>query len=158
MIVDRRATVIEQRRRTFSLTWVNLSGDTILRREYPYTPQLIERDEVRRTATMLLARTRHTSSAAARRVVEEELLRVTHVPPVADFAAGTDGSVWIVRAAAPGEPSRVERVDRNGDVIGHSRLRPGTRLMAATAEHLYVLERDRFGVESVVRYRYDAGR
>lgn len=158
VIVDRRATAAAERRRLFSLTWVNLLGDTILRREYQYTPQPIDRDEVQRAATMMLARTRHASNGAARRVVEDELRRTTHVPPVAEIAAGTDGSVWIIRAGALGESLRAERIDRNGEIIGYCQLRPGTRLMAATAEHLYILERDRLGVESVVRYRYSAER
>ena len=65
---------------------------------------------------------------------------------------GVDGSLWIqMRETAEGRRYQVH--DAEGEPVGILVLPPNQKLAVASLERVWLLERDEYDVESVIRYR-----
>jgi hypothetical protein len=72
--------------------------------------------------------------------------------PLHGIVAGNDGRTWIGLRGQHGErPWLVLGAD--GALIGRAMLKEGVRVVAANSTHLFGIETDADGVQSVVRYR-----
>jgi hypothetical protein len=72
-------------------------------------------------------------------------------PPIVNLLLGSDGTAWIeLRAQPEGVPYHA--IDSEGVPVGTLLLRPGSRIAAASANEMWVNERDDVGVQSLVKY------
>jgi hypothetical protein len=85
-----------------------------------------------------------------KREMQERMPRM--YPPVHTLLIGSDHGIWLgLRATDQGAPWLL--LDSNGDPVGRLFLPANQAVRAAGPQHLWVTERDEFGVESVLRLR-----
>jgi len=73
-------------------------------------------------------------------------------PLVSGIRVGSDGTTWIEEYH--GDSGRTyHAIDPEGNSLGRTTAPQNQRLAAAQQRRIWVVEKDAFGVESVVRYR-----
>lgn len=84
-------------------------------------------------------------------VVRARAHEVTHYPPLEQMIIGRDGTVWLSLASQDGvRPHLV--LTPEGDLMGEVSLSDRSRIAEAQRDRIWVIERDEFDVESLVRY------
>lgn len=80
----------------------------------------------------------------------------THKPPFTDALPriGPDGTVWLERSGARGEPSTWDGFDGRGVLIRRMVLPRGRRLMTLGTAGVYAVMTTADGIEKVERFRY----
>jgi protein-disulfide isomerase len=124
-------------------------GDTIYARTYPFVgvpipPALAD--------SVIEARAARIQSRTMARLFREEAPIPPVYPPVSSVVAGTDGTVWVGLAATEEDANHLV-LDPRGIPLGAVSLLRSMRVVAADRTTAWVVERDAFGVDSVVRYR-----
>lgn len=77
-------------------------------------------------------------------------------PPVRGIVLGADGRLLVgLRGGPRGNPWLI--LNSEGDVVGHITVPQDVTLRVADADHVWGLERDELGVESVVRFSLPGG-
>lgn len=140
-------------RGSFTLSVFGSGGDTLMMKSFPYTGVRIPR----RVADSLSRSGRRDgpdARGAARRVMKDSIPPI--FPPVRGVLIGHDESVWITIR----ESADIYSVFVVDDISATKPLAipARSRVVAATATHLWMLERDVDDVESVVRYRVQRSR
>lgn len=134
---------------TFSLVAVDLVGDTVFARRYLFQPEEIPGG----VADSVLDLYAERRAAAMGRAWNAAGAAPPMYPPFAGrLLIGGDGSVWI-RLRRREDRTRYYVVGPGGEPRGTVWLRKGNRVVAATLEHIWMIERGVLDVESVVRYR-----
>lgn len=124
-------------------------GDTVYARAYPFEgvpipPALAD--------SVIEARAARMGSRAMARLFREEAPVPVVYPPVTSVVAGNDGTVWVGLRATEGKRNHLV-LDPRGAPLGVAKMSESSRVMAADREHVWVVERDTSGVESLMRYR-----
>ncbi|HWV57959.1 MAG TPA: hypothetical protein VNZ57_10945 [Longimicrobiales bacterium] len=73
-------------------------------------------------------------------------------PPLAGVVVGRDGSVWLERTAMDGERAYLV-VGAGGGTLGRVVIPTGSRVVAAAADHAWIVESSVSGANDLVRYR-----
>ena len=141
----------------FRLIRIDPEGDTVLTREYPYTPVPTPAGELERQVDAHMERYARSATPPSResitRILSQPAFIPPYLPPVTLVRTGQDGSVWIQRERAGRDSVAWNAIDRSGDMAGEVWLPSEARIMAATAEHIAVLEPDELDVPYVLVYR-----
>lgn len=126
------------------------TGDTLFVRSYPIDlvplPASVRDSVADRFASRL---TFSTSLADAMR---REVGKITVHPPLQDLIVGRDGTVWIALASRNGERPYLALAPE-GEALGRVHLAERSRIAEAERGRVWVIEKDEFDVESLVRYR-----
>lgn len=168
VIVERRAAAANERDE-FHVTSVRLTGDTIFRRSYRYTPRAVAAgsasDALADLRASLLGLSRKNPDIAGRPFNSDELDRMIGAleaplfhPPVSAVVAGVDGTIWLRR-----EPLHEERVgwvvlDEAGEPLALVQLPEALELRAASRHQVWGVLKDELDVSYLVRYRLQRGR
>jgi hypothetical protein len=148
-VVDRR---VPERgaRGTFSITWINMSnGDTLGRQSFGYQPERMPREAVGQLVARLAG-----SGAPPEYIADmrQALEAQSFVPPVSRVQSADD-AVWIARESMGRAEVRWERYTITDGLTGFILLPWKSRIVAARAQQIWVVEKDAFDVPYVVRYR-----
>jgi hypothetical protein len=133
---------------TYEILMEDVFAGEIYRRRYPFDPRPITpatRDSV------LAARTENAPPPIASQLRAHATFPPMF-PPVVSVIAGRDSTLWIRMADTPeGRPYRI--LDPHGEPIGSLLLPHDARIAVADRAQVWVIEKDEFDVESVVRHR-----
>lgn len=153
VIVDRKVTVATQR--TFRLTKLSATGDTVFSKNLSYTPTPIDSrfvdSLVDAEARRAVSRQMFSSFDAARREIRRSFHRPPHMPPVAQLIVGRDGSIWL-RKPGPARGATWHVISADGGDLGEVEAPERFRLHVAQLGTIWGTEQDEFDVETVVRY------
>ena len=128
------------------VTAVRPSGDTLYARSYRLEPIPVPGAVL--DSVIGLAAKRNPDYRSQLLQMKEE--RIVY-PPVQEMVAGRDGTVWIALADREGERPYLV-LDPRGDPIGRVAVPARSRIAEAERGRIWVVERDEFDVESLVRY------
>jgi hypothetical protein len=153
---------------TFRLALFHLGGDTIFSREYRYRPvpysdatldEAVSR-VVRASAQILtgpegprVVRVNVDDSARARPELRAALAFPPFQPPVSSAGVRDDGTIWLTRDDLGGQERRYVVLDPEGTPVGELRERSDFRPLRTSWDTVWAVDRDDFGVPSLVRYR-----
>lgn len=133
-----------QREGTFQLTVLELDGDTIFHRSYPFAGEPITPTEVDSAVAAM-------TSVDRFREVARQRIPAVHAP-IESVVLALDGTVWVtLRGTATGREVLV--LDAEGEPVALVPLPARTRVQEASRTHVYVTETDSLGLISVARYR-----
>jgi len=140
---------------TFQVSVYDSMGEEVFSRTYPYSGVPIPERVV---DSVLEVRAERVPHPALKRAYQTEVRdRVPHIyPPVEKIVFGSDGRVWIgLYGGQEGKPWMI--LDGGGDPVGQVMLPPGVTLHVAGSDHIWGVERDEYDVESIIRFRIEAG-
>lgn len=133
---------------SFRVTVIHVEGDTVFSRRYPFEGARIPSEVADSAITATAERVRDAELA-------EALRRNASIPPVYPpidgLIIGRDGTVWIEQIEHD-EGRLYVVLEPDGDLLGTAVIPPNSRVAAAERDRIWVLERDAYDVESVVRY------
>jgi hypothetical protein len=164
LLVLDRTSASEPGRAEFRLTRLDLAGDTVYSRRYPYQPVPLPRERVD-SAADAIATTLHgfvgertnTTLAQWSQWVAEAIYAPTHYTPVAQLVAGRDGTVWLALSpTSQGGPDWLV-LSEEGEPVATVDTPDGVRVLLAERDALWGVERDELDVNYIVRYRVAAG-
>lgn len=146
-------------RSEFRLHRVELDGDTVYSRSFPYVPVPIPADTIE---SYINAKVGSLQGFTAPRggspssrwlgAVREAMYTPDFYPPVSELVAGRDGTIWM--ALNPSNEITTEWLvlGDDGEVIGTVALPRAMNLMVAERSMVWGTERDEFDVDYIVRY------
>ena len=129
----------QQRRGAFTATLASARGDTLFSKEYLVATERIAPSDI-----------------AARKLDPRELPAVRsfeRFEPMTDVVIGRDGALWIGRDGQAGRTYVV--IDSTGRGIGSVQVAKQVRVKAADRTHIWAVEEDESGLQSVVRCRIE---
>ena len=132
----------QQRRGAFTATMASARGDTLFSREY-----LVATDRI--APSDIASRTLDPRELPAVRAFER-------FEPMTDVIIGRDSALWIGRDGHAGRTYVV--IDGSGNTIGSVHFAKKVRVMASDRTHVWTVEEDQTGLQSVVRYRVERPR
>lgn len=139
---------------TFEVQVDDVFGGPLYARRYPYDRVVITQEMKDSILDGRLADAPADFAAAIRRGA----VFPPFLPPIAGFVGGMDDTLWIRMADAPeGRPYRI--FDPMGEPLGTLTLPVSERIAVADLSQglVWVIQRDEYDVESIVRYRVSAG-
>lgn len=86
-----------------------------------------------------------------RKLIRDRLDATEFYPPITEMAIGRDGTLWI-GLARPSDNVPYITLASDGQLLGRIELPAGSRIAGGSAESIWVIERDAFDVESLLRY------
>jgi len=137
----------------YRITSIRHTGDTIFSRLFDFQPQRISRE-----MKAALAQDYGGIALRSQRVMDalvEAYGARPHLPPVSGLHIGLDGRIWVRRESVPGGPIHWEVLGQQGDRQFRLGLPDGVLLRLASADHLWIEEKDDLGVPFIVRYRIE---
>lgn len=160
-VLDRRAYE-EEGEATFSLMRIDTSGDTLLRREFPYDPQPLSAERVD-SAGQSIAERLHgfmsrgqpdLSLASLRRDLADAIYVPMYLPPLENLKIASDGSIWLQRFE-PAEDGSAEWwiLHPDGEAAGRAFTPAGLRVLHIDGDDVWGVESDELDVDYIVRYR-----
>jgi hypothetical protein len=149
-LVYARAFLEGERANTFSVTAVDLNGDTIFSRLYPFEPDPISRAVADSIISVRAARLSGALAAAFR----SDAYVPPAYPPILGLAAGWDGSIWL-EMRGTGSHSLYMVLDSAGNTLAELTYPAGIGLAGVGDSVMWGIVRDENDVQSVVRYRRD---
>jgi hypothetical protein len=135
---------------TFELLLEDVFEGPLYTRRYPFDPIVLTqtmRDSI------LADRFDGAPDDPIARVVRENAVFPPMIPPVVGMVHGADDRLWI-RLADRGEERPYLILDSMGEPEAELVLPTHSRIAVADRSHIWVIERDDFGVESLLRYRF----
>lgn len=127
---------------TFSVTAIDLNGDTLYVTDHPFEPVPISGSD--RESVIQSLRRRAGSQALEIPVPE-------YYPPIERVVVGLDGTVWVELRVEDGVREYVV-FEPDGAVLGSVLMSELEHIDQARRDEVWVLEKDAFDTESVVRY------
>lgn len=164
-VVDRRAYEGEGDA-TFSLTRIDTSGDTLLRREFPYDPQSLPVERVDSAAQSIAERLHgfmsrnqpDLSLASLRSDLVDAIYAPGYLPPLEDLKIASDGSIWLQRFVPTADGSAEWWIlHPDGEPAGRAFTPAGLRVLHIDGDDVWGVESDEMDVDYIVRYRVDRG-
>lgn len=133
----------------FRLTRLNLSGDTVFTRTYPYQPAPLPREKVD-SAIEARAESFHrfvgertsTTLAQWERWVADAMYAPSHYPPVGQVLAGRDGTVWLALSPQRSDGREWLVLNAEGDPIAKIVTPEKTRVLMADGHNVWGVEHD----------------
>lgn len=162
----------------FEILRVSVSGDTVATARIPYAPEEVSRADraflteaagAHWAGEYLGSRGRVGSAEAERRKarMRESIWFPDHHPPVREIFAGHDGTVWLLRQAAPMPIDRWEVYDEGLSYLGAIEVDSGRMhplpwaprfgLLRATRDELWAYTIDDLEVPYIHRFDIDRG-
>ncbi len=134
--------------RSYRVTLMRITGDTVFSRRYPFIGAPISKHVVDSTRARMLSRATTPEVRSAIRTVPFPSV----YPPVKQVRAGRDGTVWVgLRETADGRPWII--LDATGNKIGEVLLPPTVVLWVADQSTIWGVEWDADDMPSIVRYQ-----
>lgn len=148
-VVD-RTVATDARSTAFRVLALEADGDTLWNRALPYMPKPLEK--ARGDSLLNSYRQTRTGSELSADVLRRGIFIPDFLPPVTSAVPASDGSLWLRREEAP---ANVEYwvLDKTGSHSATVTVPATLTLMAATATHVWGVQKDEFDVPTVVRYR-----
>ncbi|MEO5798264.1 MAG: hypothetical protein ABIZ70_10910 [Gemmatimonadales bacterium] len=139
---------------SFNLLLLSTRGDTLLRREIPYSPEKIAASALEAEFAKSTPRgMRLAQMPRAYLDAKKQLPRIIYYPPVRRILLGRDEATWIeLDGASPSHRWLVLNA-RSGAVIGVLQLPPNITLRAVSRDTVWASELDEDDVPSVVRLK-----
>ena len=158
LVLDRR--VSEEPAPSFSLTKLDMSGDTAFRSEVPYEAVVLERSEVDSAVAVMTDQLFDFMSRGnadlSRRSLQEDIEAAMYAPPtrpaVREMVVSGSGHVWLKRAEALGGEAIWLVLDDEGRPLAQVETPPEMRVLAIYDTHLWGVETDDLDVNYIVRY------
>jgi hypothetical protein len=139
------------RRAQFSVIALAMSGDTVYRRTFSYTPHELEREEyeeeIRSTANRLSSG-KEVSAATVADLLRNALPRPRTQPPLSAIVAGRDGTLWL-RREAQGPRVVWNILNETGALVGSVELPSELRVLRAELGRVWGVSRDNLDVPFV---------
>jgi hypothetical protein len=153
LIVSRRAATAQtSANATFAVTRLSLDGDTLHSRQYRYAPVPLTR--AMRDSVVLEHARIFTNDGQARPVrsveqaIRESFFFPDFVPPIAAMLAGTDGTLWLQRAA-----DRWIVFDEDGGLVASVTVPSHLKLLRASGTEVWASYTDELDVPMLGRFR-----
>ena len=143
---------------TIAVTGIDLAGDTMFARSFPYAPAPLPSDRVDSVVRATTARLRNYSEGDIRAAT----YRPSHLPPVGGIMTGRDGTIWL-RHFDPTRSEGGEEVyewwvlDSEGHPLARAVTPARLRIRTILSDIVWGVERDELDVEHIVRYRLVKG-
>lgn len=164
-VVDRRAHG-GQGDAVFGVTRIGTSGDTLLRREFPYDAEALAVARVD-SAVQAIAERLHDfmgrrqpdlSLAGLTGDVADAVYAPEYLPPVKSMRIASDGALWLERFQ-PAEDGSVEWwiLSPDGEPAGRAYTPEGLRVLLISGDDVWGVESDELDVDYIVRYRVRRG-
>lgn len=142
-----------------TVTLLGHAGDTLYSVRHPFEGSPVPRAEAERRTEETYTRLRGSlqNPDASRALEAAEAWRrsartPSAYPPLRDVIVGSDSSVWLLmRDSSQSAP--LLRLGATGSVSGRAVLPKGSRVLAASSTHIWVVELDYDDVPSLLRYR-----
>jgi hypothetical protein len=130
---------------------LNTQGDTLYDRRYSFEAMPIDRQTADSAISRTAAGLRSWDAQAAARYASYAYIPPVY-PPVERAIIGYDGSLWL-RLHAVGTNAPYLVLDASGEPIGRVAVPVSTEIIRANDAHVWALDTDAVGVQSVLRYR-----
>jgi hypothetical protein len=136
---------------TFLLTVRDASGAVVWSRRYPFHRRPMPRSVWDSAYAARLEALSSEMPGIFEQAYREQVRVPPSFPPLDGLLFGRDGTIWVEKTVRDGaRPYMV--LDADGDVLGRVSIPPHGRVAVAELGTIWVIERDEFDVESVVRY------
>jgi hypothetical protein len=149
------ATADQSRRDgTFTVAVLEVAGDTVFQRSYPFQGEPIAQAEADSAIASMAPRPAVPPEGPGPRLFQDvarERIPAVH-SPLHGVVPALDGNVWVTLRGTP-EAREALVLDSDGSPTALVPLPPGSRIEEASPTHLYLTEADSLGLSSVVRYR-----
>lgn len=159
LTLQRRAALSEGQHE-FRLTRVDLTGDTVFSRNYPYQPVPVTADTVQKAVDSaaeglhgFVGERTGTTLGQWRGWIREAIYVPDYYAPVREVVSGRDGTIWLARNPAGGATVEWLILDRNGEPVGRTETPAGFRLLLADSSMVWGVLRDDMDVDYIVRHR-----
>lgn len=159
LTLERRAA-LDEGQHEFRLTRVNLAGDTVFSRNYPYQPVPVTADTIQKAIDSaaeglhgFVGERTGTTLEQWRGWIRDAIYVPDYYAPVREVVSGRDGTIWLARNPAGGTTVEWLILKRNGEPVGRTETPAGFRLFLADRSMLWGVLRDDTDVEYIVRYR-----
>lgn len=139
----------------FVVMKLGLSGDTLWRREYEFTPiplddgyldSLIEETWERRSSLH-----EEMTEARYREAYLESLDAPPHLPPVTDLEVNTDGAIWLRREERHADTIGWWVLASDGEPLAELEIPASIRVLAVDGDEIWGVETDELDVPYLVR-------
>lgn len=164
LIVERKAAT-SAGQADFRVTRLDLGGDTVFSRAYPYRPIPIPAERVDSAITTIAGQLQEfvgermgTTAAQWRGWIGEAAYTPDYHAPVSEFVAGRDGTIWLALHPPDVQGTDWLVLDEDGDPVGRVLVPPGLRVLLADREKVWGVETDELDVPYIVRYGVTADR
>ena len=147
-IVD-RAAATAARGATFGVVALQINGDTVWSRRYPYTPKPIETASADSALSMSIV---VGGARVPREHIRAQLFLPAFRPPIAGAVADTDGGLWLRRENGYGDVDYTV-IAPNGDFLATLTVKRSVTIKAVHAGLVWAVETGEDDVQSVARYR-----
>ncbi|MEX2282747.1 MAG: hypothetical protein WEE89_09720 [Gemmatimonadota bacterium] len=164
-VVD-RPIATNARQANFTVSRMNLRGDTVYRRSFVYVPQRLAKTQVDSVVRERVATSTKSVAAGfapalqpgnAERLVRKGLFVPVLHPPVQQVVSGDDGTLWLRREDLGRATHTWQVLDANGVTIATVDLRGKLAVTNARRTAVWGQEFDELQVSYIVRYRLTAG-
>lgn len=153
VVVNRRA-VEDGAGRSFQVLRIDLNGDTVMKREIPFSPRPIGREVADREYRALADRFagRGMTQAAVERTLRDQVPFPRFAPPVSGLVAGRDGTIWLRREDLRAESVEWQVLSASGQTVGTLSLPGGLDVKRARSNRVWGVVRDEFDIPYVHTY------
>jgi len=165
LVVLERRVPDEPEGAAFRLTMLAMSGDTLTRRAYPYTPVPLPTALVDSMAHVQAEQwhgfmTRFDQGATVaslERDIRTAMYAPRFFPPVHTLVAADDGSIWLGGFSREGQAREWKILDASGSPRGRVLAPAGLRIMVVRGDQVWGVEMDELDVSYIVRYQVVRG-
>jgi hypothetical protein len=144
----------------FRLTRLDLAGDTVFSRSYPFQPQPLPRERIDSVVDAVASRLHgfvgeRTGTTMGQWLdwVREATYAPAFYSPVDNLLPGADGTIWISLTPTSAAPPQWLVLTEEGEPLFLASTPAGMRLLYANRDFLWGTEKDELEVEYIVRYR-----
>jgi hypothetical protein len=155
-----RAVATDAGEADFRVTRLDLGGDTVYSRTYPYPPlplpSTVVDSAVAASAERLhrfMGERTGTSLSQWRGWTRDAMYVPAFYPPIEETRAGRDGTIWLKRTLPGAEGAHWFVIAEDGEPLATAVLPEGLRLLAADRGQLWGVEQDEYDVDYIVRYQ-----
>ncbi len=150
----------------FRVRRLDLAGDTVFSRAYPYRPVPIPAERVDSAINTIADQLQEfvgermgTTAAQWRGWIGDAAYTPDYHTPVSQLVAGRDGTIWLALHPPGARGTDWLVLDEDGDPVGRVLLPPGLRVLLGDRENVWGVETDGLDVPYLVRYgvRADPG-
>lgn len=134
-----------------SVVMLNANGDTLVTEQHAFEGIPIPRSLSDSVVNVMVKRIRPHSPALAR-LYAERVKIPPYFPPAVRVIVGDDGTLWIEQWRS-GQRRPYVVLDSSARMLGRLALPWSSRVVAANAQLVWIVQRDERGIESLLRYR-----
>lgn len=147
-VID-RTVATDARAATLGVTALDVNGDTLWQRRYPYTPKRLDPD---RREEALNRRIQLNNAEVPRAQLRNATFLPDYAPRVTAAVVAEDGSLWLRCDDGPGDVEHLV-IGPDGTVAGALALPRNVTVKAVRGNLVWTTEADDDGVQTIVRWR-----